>query len=459
MGIMEKIKLMLVDDNQGLREQLKWALIDTYEIVEADSMETCCAMFERHVPQIVCLDMGLDNIPDRGLEIIDRLIVKKRSVKIIVITANTDENLGPESIKRGAFDFLSKPIDIGQLRIIIERACRINDFEKKDDYSLTSKGLESTEEFLMVGKSEPMLRVFEYIRKLGQNNVNVLITGESGTGKELCARAIHYHSNRRDNMFVPINCGAIPENLIESELFGYVRGAFTGANTNKTGLIESADKGTLLLDEIGDMPTNLQVKLLRFLEDQKIQRIGDTTYRSVDVRVIAATNKKNFNTETEKGNGLRSDLYYRLNEFRIDLPSLKERSDDIPLISKYFIEKNQIRFSMPMLKLSPRAEKVLFMYSWPGNIRELENKLNRAAITCVNQTIEPEDLELAESSLSGSSLKEARDMFEKEFIIRALKKTDYNISDTAKYVGISRPTLYDLLKKHDIQLHIEKSIE
>jgi two-component system, NtrC family, response regulator len=456
---MEKIKLMLVDDNQGLREQLKWALLDIYEIVEADSMETCCAMFERHDPQIVCLDMGLDNIPDRGLEIIDRLILKKRSVKIIVITANTNEKLGPESIKRGAFDFLSKPIDVGQLRIIIERACRINDFEKKDDSNAISEGLESTEEFLMVGKSESMLRVFEYIRKLGQNNVNVLVTGESGTGKELCARAIHYHSNRRDNMFVPINCGAIPENLIESELFGYVRGAFTGANTNKTGLIESADKGTLLLDEIGDMPTNLQVKLLRFLEDQKIQRIGDTTYRSVDVRVIAATNKKNFNTETEKGNGLRSDLYYRLNEFRIDLPSLKERSDDIPLISEYIIKKNQKRFNLPKLKLSPRAEKVLLMYSWPGNIRELENKLNRAAITCVNQTIEPEDLELAESSLSGSSLKEARDMFEKEFVIRALKKADYNISDAAKAIDISRPTLYDLLKKHGIQFHIEKSIE
>jgi two-component system, NtrC family, response regulator len=260
-------------------------------------------------------------------------------------------------------------------------------------------------------------------------------------------------------MFVPINCGAIPENLIESELFGYVRGAFTGANTNKTGLIESADKGTLLLDEIGDMPINLQVKLLRFLEDQKIQRIGDTTYRSVDVRVIAATNKKNFNTDTEKGNGLRSDLYYRLNEFRIDLPSLKDRSDDILLIADYIIKKNQKRFNLPKLKLSPRAEKVLLMYSWPGNIRELENKLNRAAITCVNQTIEPEDLELAESSLSGSSLKEARDMFEKEFVIRALKKAEYNISDAAKAIDISRPTLYDLLKKHGIQFHIEKSIE
>lgn len=455
---MDKIKLLLVDDNQGLREQLKWALIDTYDIVEADSMVSCCNVFELHSPQVVCLDMGLDNIPDRGLEIIDRLITGNRSVKIIVITANTDEKLGPESIKRGAFDFLPKPIDVGQLKVIIERACRMSDFEKKDVSKDDVKGLESNEEFLMVGKSKPMLRIFEFIRKLAHTDVNVLITGESGTGKELCARAIHYHSSRRDNLFVPINCGAIPENLIESELFGYVKGAFTGANTNKTGLIESADKGTLLLDEIGDMPVNLQVKLLRFLEDQKLQRLGDTSYRSVNVRVIAATNKKNFNADIEKGQGLRSDLFYRLNEFHIDLPSLKERAEDILLISDYFIKKNQLRFNLPRLKLSSRAEKVLSMYSWPGNIRELENKLSRAAITCENQTIEPEDLDLSESSLTGSSLKDARDMFEKEFIVRALKKADYNISVAAKAMDLSRPTLYDLLKKHDIQMHVEKSI-
>jgi len=332
-------------------------------------------------------------------------------------------------------------------------------FEAAKEPPAATDGMKSEGEFMMVGTSKPMLRIFEHIRKLAPTDVSVLITGESGTGKELCARAVHYHSNRRDQMFVPINCGAIPENLIESELFGYVRGAFTGANTNKTGLIESADKGTLLLDEIGEMPKNLQVKLLRFLEDQKVQRLGDTAFKTVDVRVIAATNKKKFNAETGDGGGLRSDLYYRLNEFRIDLPPLRERGEDVPLIAQHIVEKNRIRFNSPKLLISPRAQQVLSMYSWPGNVRELENKLNRAAIICVNQTIEPEDLELSASSLTGLSFKDARDMFEKEFITLALRKADHNISEAAKNIGLSRPTLYDLMKKLGIQLSTEKHIQ
>jgi two-component system NtrC family response regulator len=379
-------------------------------------------------------------------------------VKIIVITANTDERFGPESIKKGAFDFLSKPVDINQLRIIIERAVRMLAFEETPAPAAEHEGLDSSENFFMAGKSKPMLRVFEFIRKLSQTDVNVLITGESGTGKELCARAIHYHSTRRDQMFVPINCGAIPENLIESELFGYVRGAFTGANSNKTGIIESADNGTLLLDEIGEMPKNLQVKLLRFLEDQKVQRLGDTTFKTVNVRVIAATNKKNFNAETEGGSGLRSDLYYRLNEFRIDLPLLRERGEDILLIANFIIEKNRKRFNAPKLRLSTRAGQILSIYSWPGNIRELENKLNRASITCVNQTIEPEDLDMAASSFTQLTFKEARDMFEKDFITHTIRRANYNISEAAKTIGLSRPTFYDLLKKHSIQITSEKVI-
>jgi two-component system, NtrC family, response regulator len=455
---MKEIKLMLVEDNHGLREQLKWALNDFYDICEADSMAPCLSVFETQKPLVVCLDMGLDNVPDRGLEIIDRLMLINRLVKIIVITANTDERLGPESIKKGAFDFLSKPIDVDRLRLVIERAVRMLGFEAAKEQPSGAEGMKSENEFMMVGGSKPMQKIFEHIRKLGPTDVSVLITGESGTGKELCARAVHYHSNRRDQMFVPINCGAIPENLIESELFGYVRGAFTGANANKTGLIESADKGTLMLDEIGEMPKNLQVKLLRFLEDKKVQRLGDTAFRTVDVRVIAATNKKNFNVEIEGGSGLRSDLYYRLNEFRIDLPPLRERGEDVPIIARHIVEKNRKRFTMPKLAISPRAEQVLSMYAWPGNVRELENKLNRAAIICANQIIEPEDLELSASSFSGISFKDARDMFEKDFITHILRKADYNISEAAKIIGLSRPTLYDMMKKHGIQLHTEKHI-
>lgn len=455
---MEGTKLLLVEDNEGLRDQMKWALTDAYEILEAGTMIQCLEVFERTMPPIVCLDMGLDNIPDQGLSIIDTLLLKDRSVKIVVITANTNEQLGPLSIKKGAFDFLSKPVDIDQLRVILARASRLHGFETAEISKPDSLGLESTENFFMVGKSRPMLRVFEFIRKLGQTDVNVLITGESGTGKELCARAIHYHSSRRDQMFVPINCGAIPENLMESELFGYMRGAFTGANTNKAGLIESANGGTLLLDEIGEMPRNLQVKLLRFLEDQKVQRLGDTAFKTVNVRVIAATNKRNFNADSEGSTGLRSDLFYRLNEFRIDLPPLRERDEDIVVIAQTVIERNRKRFNSPKLSLSLRAQQIISLYSWPGNVRELENKLNRAAITCVNQIIEPEDLDMSASSFSQLSFKEARDMFEKDFITHAIRKADYNISETAKAIGLSRPTLYDLIKKHGIQIATEKQI-
>jgi two-component system NtrC family response regulator len=309
----------------------------------------------------------------------------------------------------------------------------------------------------MIGTSQPMARIFGLIPKIAETDVNVLITGESGTGKELCARAIHYHSKRRNGQFVPINCGAIPENLIESELFGYVKGAFTGANTDKIGLIEIANGGTLLLDEIGEMPKNLQVRLLRFLEDQKVQRLGDTEFKKVDVRIVAATNNKEINDNGSQ-RGLRSDLFYRLSEFQIELPPLRDRGNDVLEIAHSIIERNRTKFGLQKLSLSLRAEQALLHYTWPGNVRELENKLSRAAITCVNQIIEPEDLSLSASSAIGLSLKDARDMFEREFIINVLRQAQFNISEAAKIAGISRPTLYDLLKKHSIKLEKETII-
>jgi len=308
----------------------------------------------------------------------------------------------------------------------------------------------------MVGQSPAMEAVLSVIRKLSQTDVTVLITGESGTGKELCARAIHYLSPRKTKSFVPINCGAIPDTLIESELFGYVKGAFTGATSSKEGLIVSADGGTLLLDEIGEMPLQLQVKLLRFLEDQNVQRIGDTSLRKVDVRIIAATNGKNLDKE---GSPLRNDLYYRLSEFHIELPPLRKRGDDIILLARSIIEKNRNKFGAPTLHLSPRAEKVLMNYSWPGNVRELENKLSRATIICSNQTIEPEDLQLSVSNTLGSiSFTDARKAFEKEYLLNLLQRVDYNISEAAQLAGITRPTLYTMMKKLDIRLHTETRV-
>ncbi|MBN1575042.1 MAG: sigma-54-dependent Fis family transcriptional regulator [Chitinispirillaceae bacterium] len=445
-------KVLIVEDNVDLRENMRWALMSSYTVVEADSAQSCIEAFKRSAPDVVCLDMGLDNIPDGGLAIIDQLLLLNRFSKIIVITANTNPTLGPEAVKRGAFDFFNKPVDINQLKQAIDRAIKISNLEQpQPESSQQLPAMQIDTSIFMIGTSEVMKKVFDVIKKLSRTDVNVLITGESGTGKELCARAIHYHSERRTNNFVPINCGAIPENLIESELFGYVKGAFTGAAADKEGLIESAEGGTLLLDEIGEMPKNLQVNLLRFLEDQKIQRVGGTTFSTADVRVIAATNRKN---PADDGSSIRNDLYYRLSEFQIDLPPLRERGEDIVHIANTLIEKNRRKFNRSRLHLSSRSEQALLAYSWPGNVRELENKLSRASITCSNDRIEPEDLQLALSRSSGNIInyKDAREAFEKEYLETLIQRSNGNISEAAKLSGISRPTLYTMIKKFDITI-------
>ncbi len=450
------IKLLLVEDNAGLREQMKWALNSDYEVLEAETLDGCLESLRKQRPRVICLDMGLENKPERGLEIIDAVLGEDRMSKIIVITSNMSADLGRNAVERGAFDFLQKPVDIDLLKVILERALRMSALEKPPAEK-ASVGLPSEADNLMIGQSEAMRKIFEHIRKLAKTGVNVLLTGESGTGKELCARAIHYHSMRRNEIFVPINCGSIPASLMESELFGYVKGAFTGANTDKVGLIESAHKGTLFLDEIGDMPMALQVKLLRFLQDQRLQRVGETTFRSLNVRIIAATNKTNL---SEKGNtAMRTDLYYRLSEFEIHLPPLRDRKDDIPLIAAAIIEANRSKFGQPRLKLGKRAEQMLQNYSWPGNVRELENKLNRASITCTAQIIENEDLQLSETSFTVLSYREARQMFDRNFLLNALKQAKGNISLAAKVTGLTRPTLYDMMKKNGITVQMEAKME
>jgi two-component system NtrC family response regulator len=449
--------ILIAEDNQALRENMKWALVSDFNVIEAETAEDCVNQFKLKRPDLVCLDMGLDNEPLKGLQVIDSLLTIDRNAKIIVITANTSSKVGPESVRKGAFDFFNKPVDIDQLKTVINRALKRSELEKQlpDDTGATGV-VQSDATLSMIGESAAMKQVFDIIRKLSQTDMNVLICGESGTGKELCARAIHYHSVRKTKNFVPINCGAIPENLIESELFGYVRGAFTGANSDKEGLIESANGGTLLLDEIGEMPKNLQVKLLRFLEDQNVQRVGDTVLRKVNVRVIAATNRKNLDNENSD---LRSDLYYRLSEFRIDLPPLRQRGEDILIIARALVAKNREKFGSAKLQLSPRAESALLNYSWPGNVRELENKLSRASIICQNQIIEPDDLQLTSvSSFSNMNFKDARNAFEKEYLTNLLKRFDYNISDAARAAEISRPTLYDMMKKLGLQIHTESHI-
>ncbi|MCX7914339.1 MAG: sigma-54 dependent transcriptional regulator, partial [Thermodesulfovibrionales bacterium] len=447
--------VLLVEDNKDLRENIKWALKSFYNVIEADSKVSCIEEFKKYRPAVVCLDLGLDNKDDCGLSIIDELLAIDRFTKILIITGSTNISYGLESIKRGAFDYLNKPVPIEEIKSAIERAIRISVLERasvasSSSSAITPMGLQINNATFMIGTSKNMQEIFEHIKKLAELDVNVLIIGESGTGKELCARAIHYLGPRKTANFVPINCGAIPENLIESELFGYVKGAFTGATADKEGLIESADGGTLLLDEIGEMPKNLQVRLLRFLEDQKVQRIGSTIFKKVNVRVIAATNRKDIIKQNDDSAGLREDLYYRLSEFQIDLPPLRERGEDVILIAEAIIENFRRKFNRARLALSPRAKSALFSYSWPGNVRELENKLSRAAITCKNDLIEPEDLQLSAPTGSPENIfvckpyEEAKNAFDKEYLISLLKQTKGNVLEASNISGISRPTIYNM---------------
>jgi two-component system, NtrC family, response regulator len=299
-------KLIIVEDDSGLREQMKWALGDDFQVMEADSLDSTMACLDHEGSPLICLDMGLEGRSDRGLDVIDAILAVDRSAKIIAVTANADGHLAKEAIRRGAFDYLTKPLDLDGLKNVLEHAKRLHDLESEEEEAPSWVPVDP--DWPMIGESDAMKAIFSVLRRLSDTDVSVLITGESGTGKELCARAIHKHSRRRNSAFVPINCGAIPENLLESELFGYVKGAFTGADADKVGLIESAHKGTLFLDEIGDMPLTLQVKLLRFLQDQRLQRVGDTRGRTLDVRIIAATNKANVSGDGKLRHAQRSLL-------------------------------------------------------------------------------------------------------------------------------------------------------
>ncbi|MDB5050688.1 MAG: Transcriptional regulatory protein ZraR [Fibrobacteres bacterium] len=447
-------KLILVEDDTGLREQMKWALGEEFQVLEADSLESTLACLDPGDAPLICLDMGLEGRQDRGLDVIDAVLAADRRAKIIAVTANSESSVAKEAIRRGAFDYLPKPLGIDGLRSVLERALRIRDLESGEEEAPSWVPVDP--DWPMIGDSDPMKSIFSVLRRLSDTDVSVLITGESGTGKELCARAVHKHSRRRNSPFVPINCGAIPENLLESELFGYVRGAFTGADADKVGLIESANKGTLFLDEIGDMPLGLQVKLLRFLQDQRLQRVGDTRTRGLDVRIIAATNKANLSGLDDSA--LRTDLYYRLSEFEIKLPPLRERGRDSLLIAAGILERNRMRFGQPRLRMSSRAEKAVLSYGWPGNVRELENRLNRASITCRGQTIEEEDLQLGDAIAGNMSYREARKAFEKNLLLNALRRSNGNVSLAARTVGVTRPTFYDMMRKTGIYIRTEAKV-
>jgi two-component system NtrC family response regulator len=355
----------------------------------------------------------------------------------------------------GAYDFYQKPIDANELKIIVSRAFYLHNIEDENRRLHLSLDEKTTELCGMVGQCPDMLRIFSTIRKVASSDISVLIAGESGTGKELVARAIHSMSLRKEGPFVPINCGAIPENLLESELFGHEKGAFTGAHLQVQGKVEYAHKGTLFLDEIGELSAALQVKLLRFLQEKTVQRIGGREDIHVDARILAATNI-DIQKAIQDGR-FREDLYYRLGVLVINLPPLRKRGEDIVFLANLFLRRFSEEFKKKVRGFSPASIKLLEAYEWPGNVRELENRIQRAVIMSELSVIEPYDLGFAERSAmqkavvaENITLKEARDRIERELVVAAVEKHNGNIARAAEELGISRPTLYDIMKKHGL---------
>jgi len=441
-------KLLIVDDDEEIRTQMKWALAKDYAVSLAEDRQSALAIFRTEQPPVVLLDLGLPphpNNPEEGLAILSELLALDRLVKVVIISGQGEKENALRAIGSGAYDFLSKPVDMEELKFLLKRCFQYVKLEKEYGEMQRLMGGNSFEG--VVGESAPMRNVFDTIRKVATTDAPVLILGESGTGKEMAAKAIHQRSNRKNGPFIAINCSAIPETLLESELFGHEKGAFTGAHVQRKGRIETANEGTLFLDEIGEIPLPLQVKLLRFLQEQTIERVGGRQSIQINTRVVAATN-----ADLKKGMAtgkFREDLYYRLAVVQIVQPPLRERDNDIRLLSQYFLNRFAAEVNKPNLAFDVEAIRVLNKYSWPGNVRELENCIRRAVIMAEGRRVTAKDLELNSSGLGPNvvTLKDAREAVERQMVQQALKKHGGKIAPAAVELGLSRPTLYELMDK------------
>jgi two-component system, NtrC family, response regulator len=443
-----QLKLLIVDDDSEIRSQMRWALEEEYEVLQAEDRGEAVDAVRREKPTLVCLDLGLPPQPahvEEGFRTLEEILALNPLAKVAVITGQGDKANALEAVRRGAYDFFSKPIDIEVLRVVLRRAAYLYDLERENRRLRTPSSGSGFEE--MLGTSPIMEEVFSMIRKVARTDAPVLIVGESGTGKELTARAIHRRSRRAEGSFVPINCGAIPENLLESELFGHEKGAFTGAHAQRPGQIEGAQGGTLFLDEIGELPQPLQVKLLRFLQDGKIQRVGGRQLLDVDARIVAATN---IDLELARNEGrFREDLYYRLAVVVIEMPPLRERGEDLPLLANAFLNRYAEESGKAVRGFAADAARAIKEYTWSGNVRELENRVRRAAIMCEGKRVTRAELGLdaSHARYASMTLREAREAVERELVESALASNEGNMSRAAEELGISRPTLYELIEK------------
>ncbi len=447
----QRDKILVVDDEEGIRSQIYWALANDYEVDQAASYDDALARAEEFKPDLVTLDIALSSLTDdlSGLKLLRKMLLLDPYMKVIMVTGNEEKSTALESVSEGAYDYYQKPIDLQELKLIVSRALNLRRLEL-ENLKLSQK-LEKKQKFHeIIGSSKKIMEVFKLIDAVSKSDYAVLITGESGTGKELAAKAIHDLSSRSDKQFVAINCGAIPENLLESELFGHEKGAFTDAVAMKKGKFEYAHEGTLFLDEIGDLSFPLQVKLLRFLQDQKIERVGGKEMIDLNVRIIAATNADL--SERVQQKDFREDLFYRLSVITINMPPLQERGDDVILLARVFLERFAEENKKAGLTFTPSAIAKIREYGWPGNVRELENKIKRAVILAVDKKIKPSDLGFeSEGKEEIRPLQDIREEAETQHIMKALLKNNWNISKTASALGTSRTTLYDLMEKYGIK--------
>jgi two-component system, NtrC family, response regulator len=447
-----KSKVLIVDDDPEIRTQLKWAFSSDYELALAEDRSQAMEQFKVFQPDIILLDLGLPphpHEPDQGLATLSDLMAVNPSTKVIVLSGQSEKNNAIQAVAGGAYDFLSKPIDLDELKLILRRCLYVLNLET--EYRQMQQRLRPDVFENMLGTSSQMQGVFAFVRKVAGTSAPILLLGESGTGKEMAAVAIHRRSSRRDAPFIAINCNAIPETLLESELFGHEKGAFTGAHIQRKGLIETAAGGTLFLDEIGELPGPIQVKLLRFLQEQRFQRIGGRQEIQTDVRVIAATN---MDLKEAVANGrFREDLYFRLAVIVLKLPPLRERGEDIEVLAREFLCQFAAQGEKPGITFSPEALRVMKVHSWPGNVREMQNRIKRALIMADGKRVTAADLELADAAeiVRGTTLKEARENVERELIEQALKKYSGKITSVARELGVSRPTLYELMEKLGIR--------
>jgi two-component system NtrC family response regulator len=447
-------KLLVVDDDEQILKQLQWALSDEYEVFSAVDGETALRIFKSEGIRVVLLDLGLPPQPreaTQGLMVLEEFISHDPLVKVIIVSGNSERRNALLAIEKGAHDIFPKPVEVDELKIVLSRVFKRVQLERE---SLEERRLAhqvSIEE--IIGSSPAILPVFATVRKVSATDVPVLILGESGTGKELIANAIHALGRRKKGPFVTINCGAIPDTLLESELFGHEKGSFTGATTQRRGKLEYANGGTLFLDEIGDLAHELQIKILRFLQEKVIERVGGRELIPVNARVVAATNR-DLEAEVKAGR-FREDLYFRLSVVRITLPPLRDRGDDIIELAGHIMESYCRELRKPPLRFTKPALDALRQHPWPGNVRELQNRVQRAIVLSDGRVIGPGELELGGRPDANQSpqttLKEARQVLVREVITKSLQENGGNISKTARALGISRPTLYQLMERHNLR--------